>query len=234
MKKIYLLNDTRGDAVVEATILFPIMLMIFAAMVMLSMYLPQSAVLQRAVQYAAESLALERSDVGYRFNEDSMSVEWDYNLHNSVIGHFTGTNKVTNSPWYRMFGWFFEGSGDWEDRAKIIIDKVVGASVTMTNAPINVTVDVRKTVLYSEIEVKAIQEIPIPIDFSFIGFPKIIKVEKTALYMIPDGDTYIRNVDDVFLYAESAVRAGDVVNDLKIGGIAEHLKTFLKTIVGLD
>lgn len=33
-------NDVRGDAVVEATILFPIIIMVFAGLVLLAMYLP--------------------------------------------------------------------------------------------------------------------------------------------------------------------------------------------------
>lgn len=43
-------RDDRGDAVVEATILFPIIIMIFAGLVLLSMYLPTRANLQRATQ----------------------------------------------------------------------------------------------------------------------------------------------------------------------------------------
>ena len=53
----YLLRDTRGYAVVEATILFPIMMMIFAGLMLLAVYLPNRAVLQRATQYAATAMA---------------------------------------------------------------------------------------------------------------------------------------------------------------------------------
>ena len=40
-------NNEEGYAVAEATILFPIILMTFAGLVLLSMYLPARAVLQR-------------------------------------------------------------------------------------------------------------------------------------------------------------------------------------------
>lgn len=49
-------NDVRGDAVVEATILFPIIIMVFAGLVLLAMYLPTRAALQQATQYAAPPL----------------------------------------------------------------------------------------------------------------------------------------------------------------------------------
>ena len=56
------LADTKAYAVVEATILFPIIMMIFAGLVLLAMYLPTRAVLQQATQYAATALATEQSD----------------------------------------------------------------------------------------------------------------------------------------------------------------------------
>ena len=67
------ISDTSGDAVVEATVLFPIMIMIFAALVLLSIYLPARAVLQRATQFAATALANEASDTWLFFDESSMS-----------------------------------------------------------------------------------------------------------------------------------------------------------------
>ena len=43
-QRMHFWKDTRGYAVVEATILFPIILMSFAGLVLLSMYLPTRAV----------------------------------------------------------------------------------------------------------------------------------------------------------------------------------------------
>ena len=69
-------RDTRGDAVVEATILFPIIIMIFAGLVLLAMYLPTRAALQRATQYAATAIATERSDTWLRHDPDALAYYW--------------------------------------------------------------------------------------------------------------------------------------------------------------
>ena len=51
------LNGKSGAyAVVEATILFPIIMMVFAGLVLLSVYLPTRTILQRGTQYAAEDV----------------------------------------------------------------------------------------------------------------------------------------------------------------------------------
>jgi len=233
-----MLKDTRGDAVVEATILFPIMIMIFMAIVMLSLYLPQGVVLQNATQYAAEALALERSETGYIFQENgaggTMDVYWDFDLHNTIFNGLAGTNRSTNNIWYRTFSWFFPHDGEWEARAQTIVNKIVGQSVTMTDAPVTVTITFRKTILYSELAVKAVQEIPIPVDFSFIGFPTKITVEKVSLFTIPDGDTYVRNIDEAFAFSDISVRVDDIFHDITLEGFGAHLKTFLETIIGLN
>ena len=44
------IEDTRGDAVVEATILFPIIMMIFAGLMLLAVYLPVRMTLQHNTQ----------------------------------------------------------------------------------------------------------------------------------------------------------------------------------------
>ena len=71
------LKNENGDAVVEATILFPVMIMIFAALVILSAILPTRAALQRATQYAAIVLATERSDTWLFYDLNSMNFYWE-------------------------------------------------------------------------------------------------------------------------------------------------------------
>ena len=51
------MEDTRGDAVVEAAMLFPIIILICAALVLLSIYMPLRAAMQRSTQYAATAIA---------------------------------------------------------------------------------------------------------------------------------------------------------------------------------
>ncbi len=76
MKLRVLWKDERGDAVVEATILFPIIMMIFAGLMLLAMYLPTRALLQRATQYTATALATERSGRWLRCNPETGDYYW--------------------------------------------------------------------------------------------------------------------------------------------------------------
>ena len=61
-KKACGLKNTNAHAVVEATILFPIIMLVFAGLFLLSVYLPTRAILQRATQYAADGIATARSE----------------------------------------------------------------------------------------------------------------------------------------------------------------------------
>ena len=77
MKQIRtLVRDQRGDAVVEATVLFPIIILICAALVLLSIYLPMRAAMQRSTQLAATAIATQRSDTWLRFDPDTLAYEW--------------------------------------------------------------------------------------------------------------------------------------------------------------
>ena len=103
-------KDKRGSAVVEATILFPIIFMIFAGLVLLSMYLPTRMVLQQATQYAATAMATEQSDTWLDFDERSMEYEW-------------ASNRLQLPNVYvALVQSFFKGNG--EAQAETIVRKI--------------------------------------------------------------------------------------------------------------
>ena len=77
----WLNGKSEAYAVVEATILFPIIMMVFAGLFLLSVYLPTRTILQRGTQYAAEGIATARSDTwvafeadGYKWRNDARNV----------------------------------------------------------------------------------------------------------------------------------------------------------------
>ena len=73
-------NET-GSVIVEATILFPIMIMIFAGLVLLSMHLPARAQLQRATQYVATGMATARSDSSVSFADNGYTASLPMSMH---------------------------------------------------------------------------------------------------------------------------------------------------------
>jgi len=105
-------EGTAGDAIVEATILLPIMMMIYAGLVLLSIYLPTRALLQRATQYAATAIATQRSDTWLYYDEDVMQYRW------------IGSKEALDNVYLALFKAI--GSGEDGGEAETIVSKVEG------------------------------------------------------------------------------------------------------------
>jgi len=213
-------KNEKGDAVVEATFLFPIIIMIFAGLVWLAITLPQAAILQRAVQYAATSLAPEQTDTGYTFNVDKMQAEWDMQLYNTWMDAITYNYdwSKNGNPLLQRFLWFIDYT-NVKGRANEIVEKVVNSDILNKGGKCKVDVDYRRTFLYSELEVTAAQVIKTPINLSFVGFPSEITITQSAVCATKDGDSFLRNVDDAVAYhgiVEKMVEISDYVINLII------------------
>lgn len=180
----YLLRDTRGYAVVEATILFPIMMMIFAGLMLLAVYLPNRAVLQRATQYAATAMATESSDTWLHFHEDSMEYKW-YGLYGDLC-------KPPN-VYVSLFSALFDQ--DVQSKGETIVRKLDNQSIAWRRGNLTVECKVNSFVIYKEISVTATRTIPIPVDLSFVKFPKEIPITVTSTAVVQNGDEFIRNID---------------------------------------
>ncbi|MCL2424918.1 MAG: hypothetical protein FWD05_01120 [Oscillospiraceae bacterium] len=176
----HIARDTSGDAVVEATILFPIMIMIFAALVLIAMYLPTQAVLQRATQYAATALATEESDTWLFFDEDSFTYNRENNrsnLPNVYVSFFTNNEGLHEKGEAIVIEFEKKGLGSRAGNLKVTESYIINR------------------LLYKEAVVTATKEITMPVNLSFIGFPEKISLTATSVAIVPDGDEFIRNVD---------------------------------------
>ena len=176
-------RDTRGDAVVEATILFPIIIMIFAGLVLLAMYLPTRAALQRATQYAATAIATERSDTWLRHDPDALAYYWIHdkdelgNVYGSVLGSLTGNNR------------------DDEDNAIQTTINMEKKGVLQPAGELTVTYGVVNYIVYKETAVTASRTIPMPVVLSFVNFPTEIPITVTSTAVVQNGDEFVRNMD---------------------------------------
>lgn len=203
-------KDEKGGAVVEATILFPIIFMIFFALVILAMYLPSRALLQRATQYAATALATGRSDTWLYCDSDSaryvLRAEPD-NVYVALFRSFLG--------------------GDGAGAAEDIIEKVEESSIQTLGGELEVSCSVTNFVIYKEITVTATRNIPSPINLTFIGFPEKIPITVSSTAVVQNGDEFIRNVDiakDVSVWLDNKLGISDMFSGVtelftKLGGI---------------
>ena len=179
-------NDENGDAVVEAAILFPIMIMIFAALVMLAIYLPTRAALQRATQYAATAIAVEKGDSWLYFDENTMSYVFE-------------TDK-RNLP--SVYAVLFSGNGGVSSRGEIIVTSIEESGLSSKAGELTVDCYVVNRLVYKEIIVTASREFEIPLNFSIIGFPKTIPITVTSTAVVQNGDEFVRNMDLAVEFAE--------------------------------
>ena len=208
----FILRDTNGDAVVEATILFPIMIMIFAALVLIAMYLPTQAVLQRATQYAATALAVEESDTWLFFNEDNYSYYREDNGRNLQ----------------NVYVDFFTRSTDLESKGEAIVIEFERRGIGSRAGNLEITESqIIDRILYKEAIVTATREITIPVNLSRIGFPETIALTATSVAIVPDGDEFIRNVD----------MASDFLNFIiekyNLHGLTDAIGTFGEKVSGI-
>jgi len=181
-----LCKDTTGDAVIEATILFPIMIMIFAALVLLAIYLPTRAVLQRATQFAATVIATESSDTWLFFDEGSM----DY---------YRETNKRRLK---NVYAELFTETGSVQAKGEAIVLKVESQGISSKAGHLDVDSNIVNRIFYKEAVVTATREYPIPVDLSFVGFPQMIIVTATSSAVMQNGDEFVRNMDIATDFAE--------------------------------
>ena len=209
-------NDTRGDAAIEAAILFPIMIMIFAALVLLAIYLPTRAVLQRATQYAATALAIEKSDTWLFFDENTMSYYWETDKSN------------LNNVYVDLLKTVRPGSDD-AGKAETIVRKVEDSGISIKTGTLTVEYGIVNYVIYKEIVITATRRIPVGVDLSFIGFPEEIPITATSTAVVQNGDEFVRNMG-------MAVSFVEYINE-KFGftDVSESIKSFgnaVETIMG--
>ena len=168
---------------VEATILFPIIIMVFAGLVLLAMYLPTRAALQQATQYAATAIATERSDTWLRHDPDSMTYYWETDrgelgsVYGALLGALTGNKR------------------DDADNAEQAVINMEANGVLEPAGELSVEYGVVNYIVYKEIVVTATRTIPMPVDLSFVGFPSEIPVTVTSTAVVQNGDEFVRNMD---------------------------------------
>ena len=174
-------NNEEGYAVAEATILFPIILMTFAGLVLLSMYLPARAVLQRQTQIAATALATTQSDTWLEFDDRRLEYYW-------LNGNHTPVNVYA-----ALLSSFFKG--DAQSRAEDVVRKLDEGSLVESVGDLAIECKINSYVIYKEIVVTATRKIPSPVDLSILKFPEEIEITVSSTAVVQNGDEFVRNID---------------------------------------
>ena len=171
-KKACGLKNTNAYAVVEATILFPIIMLVFAGLFLLSVYLPTRAILQRATQYAADGIATARSDSWVDFSPKGYS--WLRDAHNVYAVLFGAVEDAD---------------------AAAVVRRSTENGLMVRSGKLDVDCKVNNYIIYKEIVVTATDTIDVPVDLSFVNFPKTIPITVTSTAVVQNGDEFVRNMD---------------------------------------
>ena len=207
-----LAGNTSGDAVVEAAILFPIMIMIFAGLVLLSLYLPAQAALQRATQYAAIALATEDSDTWLFYNENEM-----------MYFHETDRERLDN-----VYASFFKtANNEVQEKAETIVTTLESRSISSKAGELTVEGNISGNFLLKEAVVTAVRTYPIPVDLSFIKFPDTISVKATSTAAALNTEEFVRSVDIASDFFEFIIDRYDLHN------IKDAISSFGSRVTGL-
>ena len=193
--------DTDGGAVVEATILFPIILMIFAGLCLLAVYLPTRANLQRATQFAADVMATQASDTWIRYNPNDMKYNW---LHSHKD---TGISNV----YLALFSGFVNNEQSDYAAVEKIVKNMEQKGIYIPVGDLEFDYKITNFVVYKELHVTATRKIKSPVDLSFVGFPTEISVTVTSSSVVLNGDEFVRNID---LVKDAAENLGDMIKSL--------------------
>lgn len=169
-------KNENGYAVVEATILLPIIIMVFSGLVLLSIYLPGKAQLQRATQYVATGIATARSDGSVAFDENGYS--------------WTGGNEEFDNVYAAIFSTDISAA-----QAKKVITENYKTGILANDENLHVECGVKNYIIYKEIYVTATKCIKSPVNLSFVGFPETINLTVTSTAVVQNGDEFVRNMD---------------------------------------
>jgi len=206
-------ENTNGFAVVEAVIIFPAMFMVFLALIMLAIYLPQRAMLQRATQMAATAIATEMGDPWIYCDQDTLSYK-----------RYANTSDLPNV--YDSL--FHPNTAAFANKAVGLARRVdaVENIPLISSGELTVTCSVVNYLVYKEVELTSIRSIKVPVNFSYVMFPKTIDLTVTAKATVKDGDDFVRNIDlGITFFAWLKSRSGSmdtITNSLgnsKLGGL---------------
>ncbi len=184
----------------EATILFPIIIMVFAALVLLTMYLPTRGLLQRSTQEAATAITTTKSDTWLTYSTTGMNYAF-----------VPSKNQLPNVYASLIHGITGKGSDD-QSMAQKIVKYYDSQSMLKLPGSLKVEYSMTNYVIYKEVTVTATRSMPMPVNLSFVGFPETLDITVSSTAVVTDGDEFIRSLD----------LAGDFINDIcKKYGIAD-------------
>jgi len=177
-------QDTKAYVVIESAIILPIYIFAIFGIIVVALYLPERAVLQRATQTAASSIAIQESDAWLRINENTGQLEFVPEKGNVYV------NFVRSLVWTR------NRRNTMETQAISIVENLSQNQLLLLGVgDIDVTIQTRNWVVYQEIKVTASRTMEIPVRFPFINMPLYIPMTYSSTAVVNNSAEFVRTID---------------------------------------
>lgn len=183
------LHNERGAMFVEASFVFPIMILIIIAMYYASIMTYERAALQSGV----ESTALLYKN-SYTDDYIDMATNVTGSKENDMVSYSDLTTKkdVTfNNPYDCIF---MSNDDTVEQTLKNGLFKSITGYLFWGNT-LDISVSHENYIIYRKVTVTATETVKLPLDFSIIGLPNEYNISATATAMVNNTDEFMRDTD---------------------------------------
>ena len=217
------MNKSSGSAIIEYTIVFPLVLLVFFALFYAGFVLRQRAVLDSAVNRGVIYGARLLGDPQYETIVSGVGAGGD--ALDCENANFNFNSQFDIEPYRYVFD--FRGTQE-KAKVKAMTEEIIKSNSFLTgnNEP-TVECEYKNYVFYQEITVKAKQEFPLPEILKLVGVEDKLTLESIAVQSVTDPDEFIRNVDltiDVIgkIFGKTPTDA--------IKGVVDKINTFIDSI----
>jgi len=217
LKKIKtFLKDNNALAVVEATILFPVIIMIFIAFIHLAVYLPTSIAVHRSTVKAAAIVSAHCSDLGYI-----------YDVENDIAG--VNYEKLRSENVYVSM--LFRRYNDETDVGLEILEKYIEEAF-FAGTGTNLSVSIESNDKQKYVLIQAEQTVKMPFNFPILPINNELPVKETMRVMIRNTDEFIRSMDIIYdLTIKKSAKVTETLGDTsKIVDFIKRIIQFFKII----
>lgn len=208
-----------GYVIVEATIVYPIVVMVFFVILYAAMFIYHKANLQASIENALIYFKNQRSD-SYVEIEDRIKKETT-----SMIG-----NKYNRPeflfPYRHGFQFLVEGTTKVIQKLDGSMENDEGVDERLTedfkkyfNSSYDIDISEIKVIprnfyFFKEIEVRAVKKIKTSLNLAMVGGLNEIEIKAIAKVVVVDGDNFIRDVDYVTFLLEDT-KFGKSIKEIK-------------------
>ncbi|MBQ8509980.1 MAG: hypothetical protein IJ493_08755 [Clostridia bacterium] len=206
-RKVSLHKNESGLAIVEATILLPVCIIMVVAIYYASIFMCQKANLQANVQNTLIYYKNVDSDTYVTLNTNNMT----YTSGSGTVDA-DGSSYGTPTP---LFPYRFFSFNVQQSKFEQFFRSMCGYMFFDTGTNVELKVVPKNYVVYKTITATATQTVKPAVSLSLIGLSDEITIKVTGKVVVTDGDDFIRNVDLVI----------DLVEDTKFGEIVKSIGT---------